>query len=185
MLSLCDPLGHSYNKIMADNLKCSNCNKEATVHLTQIVNNKIHKVDLCESCAQKKGVTDPQGFSLADLLAKSNLTQGLPDLQLVCSNCGLETADFRRTGRLGCSACFQVFADVVRPVLEDMHVGTEHKGKVPEVALTRQNSQAKLQTLRDSLARAIAEEAYEDAATFRDQIKAFETAVAELEATEA
>ena len=61
---------------MAENLKCSICNKEATVHLTQIVNNKIHKVDLCESCAQKKGVTDPEGFSLADLLSKTPLTPG-------------------------------------------------------------------------------------------------------------
>ncbi|MEN8661778.1 MAG: excinuclease ABC subunit B [Lentimonas sp.] len=170
---------------MADNLKCSNCNKEATVHLTQIVNNKIHKVDLCESCAQKKGVTDPQGFSLADLLSKATLTHETGDSQLVCSNCGLETADFRSTGRLGCSACFEVFADVVRPALEDMHVGSEHKGKVPEFALTRQNSQAHLHALKVSLARAIAEEAYEDAATFRDQIKAHEVAVAELEATEA
>ena len=52
---------------MAENLKCSHCNNPATVHLTQIVNNKIIKVDLCESCAQAKGVTDPEGFSLADL----------------------------------------------------------------------------------------------------------------------
>jgi len=34
----------------------------STVHLTQIVNNKIHKVDLCEECAQAKGVTDPERF---------------------------------------------------------------------------------------------------------------------------
>lgn len=170
---------------MADNLKCSNCSKEATVHLTQIVNNKIHKVDLCESCAQKKGVTDPQGFSLADLLSKATLTHDTSESQLVCPNCGLETSDFRRTGRLGCANCFQVFAGIVRPALEDMHVGSEHKGKVPEVALTRQNSQAQLQSVRDSLARAIAEEAYEEAATFRDQIKALEAAAAELEVTEA
>ena len=54
---------------MANSLKCDLCSKPATVHLTQIVNNKIHKVDLCEACAQAKGVTDPSGFSLADLNA--------------------------------------------------------------------------------------------------------------------
>lgn len=169
---------------MADNLKCSNCDKAATVHLTQIVNNKIHKVDLCESCAQKKGVTDPQGFSLADLLSKSALTVESSDAQLVCPSCGLETADFRRTGRLGCSGCFEIFAGLVRPVLEDMHVGVTHKGKVPEVALTRQNSQAQLQSLKDSLAKAIAEEAYEEAAKFRDQINAMEQEAAELEVSQ-
>jgi protein arginine kinase activator len=171
---------------MAENLKCSNCDKEATVHLTQIVNNKIHKVDLCESCAQKKGVTDPQGFSLADLLAKTTFTPESDEAQLVCPQCGMETADFRRTGRLGCAACFDVFAPLIRPVLEDMHVGMTHKGKVPEIALSRQMSHAELQGLRDALARSIAEEAYEEAAKYRDQIKLLEdAATAEMEVSEA
>ena len=58
---------------MAENLNCIYCNKHATVHLTQIVNNKIIKVDLCESCAQAKGVTDSEGYSLTDLLSKIQL----------------------------------------------------------------------------------------------------------------
>ena len=62
---------------MANSLKCDLCAKPATVHLTQIVNNKIHKVDLCEACAQAKGVTDPSGFSLADLLLKASLNPEL------------------------------------------------------------------------------------------------------------
>ncbi len=48
---------------------CMICKQnEAKVHLTQIVGEKIQKVDLCEDCAKKKGVNDPAGFSLADLL---------------------------------------------------------------------------------------------------------------------
>jgi hypothetical protein len=58
---------------MANPLKCDLCSKPATVHLTQILDNKVHKVDLCEACAQEKGVTDPSGFSLADLLLKASL----------------------------------------------------------------------------------------------------------------
>jgi len=42
--------------------------KKATVHLTQIAGEKVQKVDLCEDCAKQKGVNDPAGFSLADLL---------------------------------------------------------------------------------------------------------------------
>ena len=156
---------------MAENLKCSICDQEATVHLTQIVNNKIHKVDLCEACAQKKGVTDPEGFSLADLMSKTPLTPVSGEAQLVCASCGQESADFRRTGRLGCSDCYGVFRSLVFPVLEDMHAGTAHQGKVPTAALGRQSSQMQLKKLLDSLARAVAEEAYEDAAKFRDQIK--------------
>jgi protein arginine kinase activator len=161
---------------MAKNLKCSHCNNPATVHLTQIVNNKIIKVDLCEACAQAKGVTDPEGFSLAELLNKTNLVHDASEAQLECAECGLTTADFRRTGRLGCAACYQTFAPIVRPILEDMHAGTEHKGKVPEVALTRQHNQAELESLENSLQRAIAEEAYEEAARFRDQIQSIKDA---------
>jgi len=162
---------------MADNLKCSHCSNPATVHLTQIVNNKIIKVDLCESCAQAKGVTDPEGFSLADLLSKTNLSPGgSGEPQITCPDCGLTTVDFRRTGRLGCATCYQHFVPLVRPVLEDMHAGTAHKGKVPKVALTRQNAVAELQSLENALQRAIAEEAYEDAAKFRDQIHAIRSA---------
>ncbi|MGZ0654212.1 UvrB/UvrC motif-containing protein [Coraliomargarita sp. W4R53] len=170
---------------MAENLKCSHCSNPATVHLTQIVNNKIIKVDLCESCAQAKGVTDPEGFSLADLLSKTNLTPENGEPQITCPDCGLTTADFRRTGRLGCAGCYHCFTPLVRPVLEDMHAGTVHKGKVPEVAFTRQTSAAELLGLENALQRAIAEEAYEDAAKYRDQIQALKQAAeAEAEAVQ-
>jgi len=43
---------------------------EATVHLTQtvIATNQIRNLDLCEQCAESKGLNDPAGFSLAELL---------------------------------------------------------------------------------------------------------------------
>lgn len=160
---------------MAEKMKCSNCGNDATVHLTQIVNNKIHKVDLCETCAQKQGVTDPQGFSLAELLSQGGLHPVGTETQVSCNQCGLTTADFRRTGRLGCAACFSVFAPALRPLLEDMHVGCTHKGKIPEYSLGRQLHAAELDNLRDALAQAVAAEAYEDAAKYRDRIKLIES----------
>ena len=42
--------------------------KEATVHLTQTTGEKMQKFDLCEDCANQKGVNDPAGFSLVVLL---------------------------------------------------------------------------------------------------------------------
>jgi len=166
---------------MGENLKCSNCDKAATVHLTQIINNKIIKVDLCESCAQAKGVTDPEGFSLADLLNSSQMPRQEEDTSLKCPSCGLTTADFRRTGRLGCSTCFTVFASVLRPVLEDMHVGTCHKGKTPDLALSRQSATAQLNKLEKALEKAVEEEAYEDAAQYRDKIKSLKDETANYE----
>jgi protein arginine kinase activator len=162
---------------MAKNLKCSLCDKEATVHLTQIVDNKIHKVDLCEACAQKKGVTNPEGFSLADLLTQTAMTPGMNDKHIICPDCGFETADFRRSGRLGCAQCYTAFSPLIKPVLEDMHSGGEHTGKIPEVASSRHSTQHELHQLNKALSQAVAEEAYEDAAKYRDQIKALEDAL--------
>ena len=40
----------------------------ATVYLTQIVDGNMKKINLCEACSKDKGVSDPTGFALADLL---------------------------------------------------------------------------------------------------------------------
>ncbi len=42
---------------------CTICKeKPATVHLTQIVGDKMQKLDLCEECAKTKGINDPTSF---------------------------------------------------------------------------------------------------------------------------
>ena len=158
---------------MAKNIKCSICNKDANVHLTQIVNNKVHKVDLCESCAQKKGVTDHEGFSLADLFIKQSPVVDTDKFQLQCPECNLTTKMFRRTGRLGCAHCYEVFKSLLLPMLEDMHEGISHQGKIPTTSINNQSNQLQLEKLQNFLSKAIAEEAYEEAAKYRDQIKEF------------
>ena len=89
-------------------LKCDLCSKPATVHLTQILDNKVHKVDLCEECAQEKGVTDPSGFSLADLLLKASLNPeaavGRRPVRAVRVHARRTS---RSTGRFGCPACYE------------------------------------------------------------------------------
>ena len=48
---------------------CSLCKKnEAKVHLTQIIHDKVKKVDLCEQCAKEKVLDNGSMISLADLL---------------------------------------------------------------------------------------------------------------------
>ena len=53
------------------NMLCGICKQNvATVHLTQMVEGKkTRQVDLCEICSKEKGVDDPTGFSLVDLMA--------------------------------------------------------------------------------------------------------------------
>ena len=48
---------------------CDVCKeKTANVYLTQIVEGQMQKVNLCDTCSKEKGVSDPTGFALADLL---------------------------------------------------------------------------------------------------------------------
>lgn len=155
---------------MASPLKCDLCANPATVHLTQIVNNKVHKVDLCESCAQAKGVTDPSGFSLADLLLKASLNPDQPASSVRCEQCGFTQGDFKKHGRFGCPQCYATFSSLVEPMLENMHKGTAHSGKVPTKALERQSLHDRLGELETSLEDAVKAERYEDAARYRDEI---------------
>jgi protein arginine kinase activator len=156
---------------MANPLKCDLCSKPATVHLTQIVNNKVHKVDLCEACAQAKGVTDPSGFSLADLLLKASLNpEPAVAAGVRCEQCGFTQNDFKKHGRFGCPACYETFRSVIEPMLEGMHNGTSHSGKVPHRALERKSLYDRLTKLELDLTEAIKSERYEDAARTRDEI---------------
>ena len=149
--------------------------KEATVHLTQIAGDKMQKVDLCEECAKTKGVNDPAGFSLADLLlglgASQEMEQAAGGSDLKCPRCGFTQSDFKKAGRLGCSECYATFAEGLEGLLKTMHKGTRHAGKVPE-ALRQSREQAdRLKLLQKKLAKAIEGEKFEEAAKLRDEIK--------------
>ncbi|MCB1123878.1 MAG: UvrB/UvrC motif-containing protein [Verrucomicrobiae bacterium] len=157
---------------MAESINCDICGKLATVHLTQIVNGKIHKIDLCETCAKEKGVTDPNGFSLADLLASSPDSHEVEEVHhgLVCSTCGFTPEDYKKLGRLGCPDCYRNLAPMVEPMLAYMHKGIAHVGKVPELSLARAESKGRINNLEAELQKAIKEERYEDAAKLRDDL---------------
>lgn len=157
---------------MASPLKCDLCSKPATVHLTQIVNHKVHKVDLCEECAQAKGVTDPSGFSLADLLLKASLTsEPAAAGGMRCEQCGFTQGDFKKHGRFGCPHCYDTFRETLEPMLENMHKGIAHSGKVPQRALERKSLHDRLARLESDLQEAIRAERYEEAARVRDEIQ--------------
>ena len=157
---------------------CDVCRTEtASVFLTQIVDGKMQKVNLCEACSKEKGVSDPTGFALADLLlgmgAAQNVERGGSE-GARCPKCGFTQGEFKKTGRLGCSVCYTTFAEGLEPMLKGMHKGLKHTGKCPERlqrTLARGNA---LRILNEELRKAVVEEQYEEAASLRDKIKAME-----------
>src|ERR1700722_9980758 len=149
--------------------------KEATVHLTQIAGDKMQKVDLCEDCAKHKGVNDPAGFSLADLLlglgASHELEQAAGGAEVKCPKCGFTQVDFKKAGRLGCAECYTTFAEGLESLLKTMHKGTKHAGKVPQALLQSRDQAERLKVLRKKLDKAVEDENFEQAALLRDEIK--------------
>ena len=116
---------------------CDNCKvNQATVHLTEIVDEEMTELHLCEDCAREKSATMEQHFGLSDLLA------GLADLgaqfgteeeiRLSCANCGMTTSDFKRIGRLGCSECYRSFEKSLAGLLKRIQGSSHHVGKSPE-----------------------------------------------------
>lgn len=150
--------------------------REATVHLTQIAGEKMQKVDLCEECAKEKGVNNPTGFSLADLLlglgAAEEMEESSGHKQQACPVCGFTQADFKKTGRLGCPDCYSHFADGLETLLKTMHKGVRHTGKVPKRLGKALDMSDRLKTLQDELNKVIEQENFERAAELRDEIKA-------------
>jgi len=148
----------------------------AKVHLTQIVGDKMQKVDLCEECARQKGVNDPNSFSLADLLLGLGASQEIAassggSEELKCANCGFTQADFKKAGRLGCSQCYVTFAEGLEGLLKSMHKGTRHVGKVPAALRRGRDLQDRLKHLQKKLDKAVTAEDFEQAAHLRDEIK--------------
>ena len=164
---------------------CDICKKNvATVHLTQMIEGKTKKVDLCEACSKEKGVDDPTGFSLADLLlglgAAQEMEQASGGSDLKCPHCGFTQADFKKAGRLGCSECYQVFSEGLEQLLKTMHKGTRHVGKVPAIHKQSQDLADKLRGLQKKLEKAIADEDFESAATLRDELKVLRSQMNEI-----
>ena len=164
-------------------MRCEKCQtQKATVFLTQIVHGKMHKVDLCESCAKSMGVTNSAGFSLADLLLKPS-EEDLPDTEAgitedsTCPQCGMTEADFKKNGRLGCGRCYETFSDLLGEVMKDMHKSMQHRGKIPTRLARTELVDQRLTDLKRDLQLAVDSEQFEEAAWLRDQIRLLENEV--------
>jgi len=179
-------------------MNCDLCQTEkATIFFSQMVEGKLQKVNLCKCCADDKGVTDPTGFALADMLEgmgqQTSMDQSINKDDLVCGSCGFSQSDFKKTGRFGCADCYHVFDEGLDGLLEAMHKHTQHVGKVPasfpdlpgllEVAMPAPPPEPtrldRLSELKQALSKSVEDEDYEEAARLRDAISQLETQLSE------
>jgi len=159
---------------------CDACKQQqATVHLTEIINDQMTELHLCEPCANQKGAQVESHFGLSDLLA------GLADIgkspeaeeeviSKACPGCAMTYEDFRKVGRLGCADCYPTFKRSLASLLKRIHGSPHHVGKSPARLVKPQKARTELADLKRRLERAIETEEFEDAANLRDQIRDIE-----------
>ena len=156
---------------------CNVCGtKEASIHLTEIINGKMAEVHICEACAEEKGTEFKTYFNFGDLLA------GVPELEkalggsgkktpLVCKECGMNYQDFAKNGRLGCAGCYASFQKPLAAVIKQVQRASSHVGKKPTRISKDTRSTHDLRQLQEKLRKSIQMEAFEEAAQLRDEIK--------------
>lgn len=168
-------------------MQCDFCDSKATVFFTQIIDGVSKKTNLCDSCANEQGVTDLDGFLLPHIdfpesEPDDDTQHDLPDThsslvmddKTCCPDCGFAFDDLKKTGRLGCSGCYQFFLAEIKHNLAGMHKGTSHTGRVPLGMVEAFQQRRQLDALRKEMEEAISGEDYEKAAKLRDQISQIE-----------
>lgn len=158
---------------------CDQCKeRDAVVHLTQIVNAEVTQLHLCEKCAAAKGIETTVAMPkhpLGDFLHAAQLPSGpAHGDQARCAYCGTSLRDFRASGRLGCAQCYTAFEGALRELLRRVHGAARHRGREYELPVAAGVVGTELDVLRERLQQAVAAEEFELAAKLRDQIRALE-----------
>lgn len=157
---------------------CDQCReRDAVVHLTQIVDAEVTQLHLCEKCAAAKGIETTVALPkhpLGDFLhaVQQHGTPAAGD-QVRCAYCQTSLRDFRASGRLGCAQCYTAFEGALRELLRRVHGAARHRGREYEAPAAGHEA-TELEQLRERLQQAVAAEEFELAAALRDQIRALE-----------
>ncbi|MEN6449319.1 MAG: UvrB/UvrC motif-containing protein [Thermoguttaceae bacterium] len=163
-------------------MKCQQCDKQATFHITELTDGKPQEFHLCEDHARQylsSSANEPENTAgmaaaLAQQIAIGQTARELAELdQQACPVCGITFFEFRSQGRLGCPHDYVCFQTQLEPLIVNIHGESHHVGKRPHAAGGSQD-RTQLIRLRRELKEAIDEERYERAGELRDEIQRIE-----------
>lgn len=180
-------------------MKCDNCGKNnANIRYFRNLNGVKEKMNLCEECAQKLGITDIgfnmpidfssflggfwEDFSNSDILPLIGQKQ-----ELKCKGCNSTFEDILNTGKFGCPECYETFENEIDEIMNKIHGKNRHMGrlgKLEQIKVDKEKEDPQrsenaenddeLRKLKEKLKELVKEENYEEAAKIRDQIKELE-----------
>lgn len=165
-------------------MKCDICKVKEAVFFVQEVN-KDTSIELhyCEECAMKKGLLVNKNSSenaIKTVMAKiaDNFVNSSNSIR-ICRFCGTTESSVIKTGKVGCSYCYNVFSNLIRKNSQDnkkfrfkestdtenpMDSGTGFQ-EIKDTVLA-----GKIEILQKKLDEAVNTENYEEAAVLRDKI---------------
>ncbi len=152
---------------------CNNCNKrEASVYYKQNINGSIKEYALCPECAAKLNV-GLDNSAVHNLFGSFFFPYNgtMPKEVKKCTLCSSSFEDIRRSGKVGCAECYEVFKKELEPMVSNIHGRALHRGRGPGNEEKKEEKTADIQRLKQELQAAIEAEEYEKAAKIRDEIR--------------
>lgn len=173
---------------------CQKCHKKtASVFISSIINGQETRIYLCDDCAKDYPLLNfnfQDLFSMKDVMNKFSIDEDTSidekkedlleiesnseDKDIICTNCYSTYDEYRETGKLGCSKCYEAFEKQLKPILKNIYGYEEYIGKTPKKYNSHTYINKEIRILQEDLNMAIEQEEYEKAADIRDKIKELE-----------
>ena len=143
-------------------MKCERCNeRDATIHISKLEAGIKTMLNICEQCATQEGIL----YSFKPMVVE------LKKIPKKCPVCGLTEDVFISKGLLGCDQCYEAFSNRVEHLINSLQGNACHKGKTPK-SMKTEPSISEIENASVQLVEAVKSERYEEAAIWRDRIKA-------------
>lgn len=160
-------------------MKCDICKqREATTHVTKIVNGHSREYHFCAECAAKspeyKELKSNMNFGIGDFLTGmfTGGKQAIEPDSNICPTCKMAYSEFLKTGKLGCGDCYLTFRTKLSRPVKQIHGTIEHIGKTPLRSGEKLIIDKKISALEKQMTEAVSTQDFEKAAILRDEIKA-------------
>jgi protein arginine kinase activator len=184
---------------------CEKCKtREANVQLTQMINGEVTTHHYCMKCAGMMNIVNSpmlDDFPLAKMLAGLLSMQETDDtdtaeyMDIECPTCHTKYSDIASDSKFGCPDCYDVFDPLISDTIKQLQGSDHHKGDAAASAAQDEIQESvkadiardimppamdtekmeKLMELRRKLKVALADEEYEEAAKYRDEIRELES----------